>query len=147
MRAGLQDHPVIPLPIPFGIFQTTAAADMRKINGRVGILGELYAIASAAFVGGGFHAAGLHSVIEPAAFGVPVAFGPRHSMSREAGLLLAAGGAASVRTSRALAEVLTQWLADGKKREREGQRARDVVQNELGATLRSVALIEELLRT
>ena len=122
-----------------------ADADVIVVD-RVGILGELYAVANAAFVGGGFHSAGLHSVIEPAAFGVPVAFGPGHTMSREAGLLLAAGGAVSMRTSRALTEVLTQWLADRNKREREGQRAREVVRAELGATSRSVALIEEMIR-
>jgi len=44
---------------------------------RVGVLGDLYALADVAFVGGGFHAAGLHSVLEPAAFGAPVLFGPR----------------------------------------------------------------------
>ncbi len=112
---------------------------------RVGVLGDLYALADAAFVGGGFHADGLHSVIEPAAFGVPVAFGPRHEMSREAGLLLTAGGGASVKTARALTEVVSQWLGDRKKREREGERSRAVVQRELGATERSVALVEELL--
>lgn len=112
---------------------------------RVGVLGDLYALGDAAFVGGGFHAAGLHSVIEPAACGIPVAFGPRHTMSREAGLLLTAGGGATVRTSRALTEVLTQWLTDKKKREREGERARSVVQQELGATDRSVALVAALL--
>ena len=112
---------------------------------RVGVLGDLYAIGDAAFVGGGFHAAGLHSVIEPAAFGIPVAFGPRHTMSREAGLLLAAGGGASITTARALTEVASQWLSDRKKREREGERAREVVRVELGATDRSVALVEGLL--
>lgn len=112
---------------------------------RVGVLGDLYAIGDAAFVGGGFHAAGLHSVIEPAAFGIPVAFGPRHTMSREAGLLLAAGGGASITTARALTEVASQWLCDRKKREREGERAREVVRVELGATDRSVALLEGLL--
>ncbi len=112
---------------------------------RVGVLGDLYALGDAAFVGGGFHAAGLHSVIEPAAFGIPVAFGPRHDMSREAGLLLAAGGGASVTSARALTEVLSQWLGDAKKRQREGERARAVVQQELGATDRSVALVEALV--
>ena len=127
-----------------GAADATANADVVVLD-RVGVLGDVYAVADCAFVGGGFHAAGLHSVIEPAAFARPVAFGPAHAMSREAGLLLAAGGAQAVRTSRALAEVLTQWLADRKKREREGQRACDVVRAELGATARSVALIEELI--
>jgi 3-deoxy-D-manno-octulosonic-acid transferase len=121
-----------------------ADADVVIID-RTGVLGDVYALADAAFVGGGFHAAGLHSVIEPAAFGVPVAYGPKHTMSREAGLLMAAGGGTSARTSRALVEVLTQWLGDRQKREREGLRAREVVRKELGATARSVALVEELL--
>lgn len=112
---------------------------------RVGALGELYALADAAFVGGGFHASGLHSVIEPAAFGVPVLFGPRHDMSREAGLLIAAGGAHSVEDAGDLAGRLRGWIADGAHRKAEGALARAVVQHERGATVRSVRLIEQLL--
>jgi 3-deoxy-D-manno-octulosonic-acid transferase len=120
-------------------------ADVLVVD-RVGVLGDLYALASAAFVGGGFHRAGLHSVIEPAAFGVPVAFGPGHHMSREAGLLLEAGGGAAVADAGALAAVLRTWLADGGARDDAGGRARALVQTELGATARSVGLIEGLLR-
>src|SRR5918992_430641 len=69
---------------------------------RTGVLGDLYALANAAFVGGGFHAAGLHSVLEPAAFGVPVLFGPRYKMSRDARLLVTAGGGASAATPPAI---------------------------------------------
>ena len=54
------------------------------------MLADLYAVADVAFVGGGFHGAGLHSILEPAAFGVPVIFGPQHASSRDAGALLAA---------------------------------------------------------
>ena len=71
-------------------FSRLDQADVRTdvvVIDRLGVLGQIYALADVAFVGGGFHAAGLHSVIEPAAFGVPVLFGPRHHMSREAGLL------------------------------------------------------------
>ncbi|HEX4683444.1 MAG TPA: glycosyltransferase N-terminal domain-containing protein, partial [Gemmatimonadaceae bacterium] len=57
-----------------------STADVVVID-RTGVLGDLYALADVAFVGGGFHAAGLHSVLEPAAFGTPVLFGPRFDMS------------------------------------------------------------------
>jgi 3-deoxy-D-manno-octulosonic-acid transferase len=50
-----------------------------------------------------------------------------------------------VTSARALTEVLSQWLGDVKKRQREGERARTVVQQELGATDRSVALVEALV--
>ena len=49
----------------------------------------------------GLGTAGLHSVLEPAAWGLPVAFGPRWGESRDAGLLLEAGAAEAVRRRRA----------------------------------------------
>ncbi|AHG90178.1 Three-deoxy-D-manno-octulosonic-acid transferase domain-containing protein [Gemmatirosa kalamazoonensis] len=112
---------------------------------RVGVLAELYAAGSAAFVGGGFHEAGLHSVLEPAACGLPVCFGPRHTESRDAGLLLAAGGAATAATSRALAEQIRRWMTSEALRAHAGTAARDVVRAGLGADTRTWALIEGLL--
>jgi 3-deoxy-D-manno-octulosonic-acid transferase len=112
---------------------------------RVGVLGDLYALADAAFVGGGFHTAGLHSVLEPAAYGVPVAFGPRHENSRDAGLLMRAGGGDSVASLDELTERLTHWLTDPSRRETLGGRARAFVEAGAGAVDRSVALVLELL--
>lgn len=113
---------------------------------RVGVLGDLYAHAHVAYVGGGFHRAGLHSAIEPAAFGAPVLFGPGYGMSREAALLLDAGGARSVRDRDALAAALGHWLRDPGSRQVDGTAARAVVAHERGATARSVALVLDVLR-
>ncbi len=113
---------------------------------RVGVLGDLYALADVAFVGGGFHAAGLHSVIEPAAFGASVLFGPGHDMSREAGLLLAAGGARVVRDTGECAAAMSAWLFASAAREVAGAAARAFVESELWATERSVRLVQRLLR-
>ncbi|HEX2718896.1 MAG TPA: glycosyltransferase N-terminal domain-containing protein [Gemmatimonadaceae bacterium] len=113
---------------------------------RVGVLGELYALADVAFVGGAWHDAGIHSVLEPAAYGAPVAFGPRHGNSREAGLLVAEGGAASAPESEQLAAILGHWLTDRAARVDAGNRAREFVERNLGATGRTVTLLEELLR-
>lgn len=123
-----------------------ASADVVIVD-RVGVLGELYALGDIAFVGGGFHAAGLHSVLEPAAYGVPVIFGPRHQGSRDAGLLLAAGAARSVHDQHAIADVLRQWIEDPGARKAAGRAARRVVEENAGATARSVRLVEELLST
>ncbi|MDQ6828872.1 MAG: hypothetical protein M3081_08400 [Gemmatimonadota bacterium] len=112
---------------------------------RVGVLGDLYALADIAFVGGGFHDAGLHSVLEPASFGVPVAFGPGHDGSRDAGLLLASGGGASVDTATALRDVARSWFIDDAARKTAGDAARETVRAGLGATERSLRLIERLL--
>ncbi len=112
---------------------------------RTGALGDLYALADVAYVGGGFHAAGLHSVLEPAAFGVPVLIGPRHEGSRDAKLLLHAGGATAVDGAKVFARVAGDWLTDAAAREQAGNSAREVVRAGLGASERSTALVERLL--
>jgi 3-deoxy-D-manno-octulosonic-acid transferase len=113
---------------------------------RVGVLGDLYALADVAFVGGGFHAAGLHSVLEPAAFGAPVLFGPRHHASRDATLLLDADAAISTSDGSTLELALDQWITDAGARRTAGDAARAVVHRGLGAAERSWQLVELLLR-
>jgi len=122
-----------------------ASADLVLVD-RVGVLGALYAVADIAFVGGGFHGAGLHSVIEPAAFGAPVVFGPRHGASPDAQRLLDAGAARAVRDRREFIDVIARWLSDDADRRQAGDRARQVVEAGRGATERSVTMIEELLQ-
>lgn len=111
----------------------------------VGVLGDLYALADVAFVGGGFHSAGLHSVLEPAAYGVPVVFGPEHQMSRDAQLLLKFNAAASVVNAQALANVLFVWLTKPIDRLTAGQAAASVVTGGTGASERSLQLLLKTL--
>ena len=121
-----------------------SAADVVIVD-RVGVLGDLYSLASVAYIGGGFHSAGLHSVLEPAAFGAPVLFGPRYRMSRDAMLLLENGGAISVADERALVTTVTRWLKDGDKRKEAGESARTLVREGLGAADRAFDLVARLL--
>ena len=111
----------------------------------VGVLAELYTTAACAFVGGGFHRSGLHSVIEPAAAGVPVLFGPRWRGSRDARLLLEAGGAVACGDRRALSAALTAWLVNETARASAALAARAVVERGLGAADRSLQLVLDLV--
>jgi 3-deoxy-D-manno-octulosonic-acid transferase len=120
------------------------AADVVLVD-RVGVLGDLYALADLAYVGGAFHAAGLHSVLEPAAFGAPVVFGPRHTASRDARLLIRAGGAQAADDRTAMVEALSSWLTSSGERQAAGARARATVEAGLGAADRSARLVERLL--
>lgn len=122
----------------------TAATDVVLVD-RVGVLGDLYALAHVAFVGGGFHSAGLHSVLEPAAFGAPVLFGPRHTASRDAMFLIAHGGGRAVDGTPALVEALTLWLTDATDRAQASTCAATMVREGLGAAERSLAVLERLL--
>ncbi|HEV2017528.1 MAG TPA: glycosyltransferase N-terminal domain-containing protein [Gemmatimonadaceae bacterium] len=119
-------------------------ADVVLVN-RFGILGDLYALADVAYVGGGFHSAGLHSVLEPAAFGAPVLFGPRHDKSRDARKLIEAGGGAAVTGEADLSLRLSDWLGSLPARDSAGEAARSMVQDGAGAAERSFALVSALL--
>jgi len=62
----------------------------------IGLLASLYRYAFVSFVGGGF-GVGIHNILEPAAFGVPVIFGPNYERFREARELIREGGATSIK--------------------------------------------------
>jgi 3-deoxy-D-manno-octulosonic-acid transferase len=124
--------------------RNVSTADVILVD-RVGILAELYALSNAAFVGGGFHDAGLHSVIEPAAFGAPVIFGPRWRMSRDAALLLDAKAAVAAEDARTMATRLREWLTSPEARRAAGDRARNIVRTGVGAADRTFALVLRLL--
>jgi 3-deoxy-D-manno-octulosonic-acid transferase len=121
-----------------------SAADVMLVD-RFGILGDLYALADVAYVGGGFHSAGLHSVLEPAAFGAPVLFGPRHEKSRDARKLIEARGGAAVTGEADLSLRLSDWLGSLPARDSAGEAARLMVQDGTGAGERSFALVSALL--
>jgi len=60
----------------------------------IGILSSAYRYGDIAVIGGGF-GKGIHNVLEPASWGLPVLFGPVHLKFREALELIAEGGAFS----------------------------------------------------
>ena len=125
-------------PLPTG---TLPSGNQVVVVDQVGVLAELYTTATIAFVGGAFHGAGLHSVIEPAAAGVPVLFGPRHAGSRDARLLLEAGGARAARDGGELAAALEAWLTNEAARAAAGAAARAVVEQGKGAADRSLHMV------
>jgi 3-deoxy-D-manno-octulosonic-acid transferase len=61
----------------------------------IGLLSKLYSYADVAVVGGGFHDAGLHNILEAATFGVPVIFGNHYRKNPEADELISVDGGRS----------------------------------------------------
>jgi 3-deoxy-D-manno-octulosonic-acid transferase len=116
---------------------------------QVGVLADLYALGQTAFVGGGFHRAGLHSVLEPAVFGVPVSFGPQWRMSRDAGILIERGAAVALPAAyegrTALRDLWLHWRHDPPARANAGAAGASVVREGRGAAVRTAALVTELL--
>jgi 3-deoxy-D-manno-octulosonic-acid transferase len=122
-----------------------AARTTVVIIDRVGVLADAYRGAALAYVGGGFGAAGLHSVVEPAALGVPVLFGPAVGHASEAVELAAAGGGSVVPDMGSLRSRLERWLADESGRAAAGAAAREFVRGRLGGAAANAALLCELL--
>jgi 3-deoxy-D-manno-octulosonic-acid transferase len=137
------------LPRPVRLSAGRQPATLLLVD-QAGVLASLYGAGTMAYVGGGFGMAGLHSVLEPAAWGKPVVIGPRWTNSREAGLLLAAGGAVQLPSGAgSAAEILYRqwqsWLADEPSRVRQGRAAREVVERGQGAAQRSAEMLAELI--
>lgn len=112
---------------------------------RVGILADLYRIADVAFVGGGFTDNGVHSVVEPAAVGIPVLLGPRHGNAREAAALVAAGGGMEVTNAAQLEGRLRTLVQYETARGAAGRRARAFVRSRTGGAAANAAAILALV--
>ncbi len=99
----------------------------------VGQLLSIYAASDAAFVGGGF-GKGVHSVTEPAAFGVPIACGPHIHRSSDALELASLGALTVVTTAADVAGWLSTVVADEAERRRRGRIASELLQARAGTS-------------
>ena len=80
----------------------------------IGLLNTLYKYGHLAYIGGGFGVS-IHNTLEPAAFGLPVVFGPVYHKFEEAKQLIARGGAAAVESEAALTNVLLRWTQNAER--------------------------------
>jgi 3-deoxy-D-manno-octulosonic-acid transferase len=136
----------LPRPVRLSQVEHTSSTPVIVVD-RVGILADLYALADVAFVGGGYHRAGLHSVLEPAVFGAPVAVGPHWHMSRDASLLIERGGAVAL-SSDGRHQLHSQWLVwhhDPAARSKAGAAGKRLVREGRGAAERTTALVKKLV--
>jgi 3-deoxy-D-manno-octulosonic-acid transferase len=107
---------------------------------RIGILASLYALGETCFVGGGF-GPGVHNVLEPAALGKAVFFGPRCRNSYEAGQLEKRGVGFLVEDEESFFNAWFPLLNDPKEMARIGRTATTLVEENVGATDRIVKRI------
>jgi 3-deoxy-D-manno-octulosonic-acid transferase len=112
-------------------------------------LGELlkcYSLCDIAFVGGTLVNIGGHNLLEPAAYGVPVIFGPYIESARSiAEDLMACGGGTRVPGEKELKEVLNRLLKNPCERIDMGNKAKALLQKNQGAVSRYLDLVEKAL--
>lgn len=110
----------------------------------IGILMALYQYADVAYVGGSFRQ-GIHNVLEPAVYGIPVLYGPKHQNSQEALELARRGGSFVVTSQEECYTHLRKLFNDKKTRTKAGAESLRLVKENIGATDRFLDYLEKVL--
>ena len=100
----------------------------------IGILTKIYSYADIAYVGGGFGNPGVHNILEPATFGIPIVIGPNYSHFAEVTALVNLGGCISIKNQNQLKEIIDELLQNEDERLEKGHICRTFVQMNAGAT-------------
>ncbi len=110
----------------------------------IGLLSKLYSYADVAVVGGGFHDAGLHNILEAATFGIPVIFGNHYKKNPEADDLIAAEGGKSFKDEYGASEFVLFLTNEDNQEELEtmSQNARRFISDKPDST---TMIIEKIL--
>jgi 3-deoxy-D-manno-octulosonic-acid transferase len=112
----------------------------------LGELAGLYRLAAAAFIGGTLAPTGGHNPLEAARFGVPLAVGPAmHNFAEMAAAFDRAEAWRRVGDARELAAAWREWLDDPAAARVVGDRARGLVEENRGATARTVEMLRKVL--
>ena len=100
----------------------------------IGILTKIYSYADIAYVGGGFGNPGVHNVLEPATFGIPIVMGPNYSHFAEAIALVGLKGCVAVKNQSELNDAFNLLLQNEEERLEKGHICSTFVQMNKGAT-------------
>ena len=100
----------------------------------IGILTKIYSYADIAYVGGGFGNPGVHNLLEPATFGIPIIVGPNYSHFAEATALVHQEGCISIKNQNELNEAFDNLISNKDIRHEKGHICETFVQMNKGAT-------------
>ncbi|WP_417428534.1 3-deoxy-D-manno-octulosonic acid transferase [Halpernia sp.] len=111
----------------------------------IGLLSKIYSYADLAFVGGGFHGAGLHNILEAATFGIPVLFGNQYRKNPEADNLIKNNGAKSFNNEYDATEFILKILNKDSTEtlNKMGENAKEFIYSQPNATHLIVEKIKE----
>lgn len=118
--------------------QTLQAISLHEYNvfiiNTIGILTKIYHYADIAYVGGGFGNPGVHNILEPATFGIPIVIGPNYSHFAEATALVNMEGCISISNQNQLNEAFSTLLSNEDILHEKGHICSTFVQMNKGAT-------------
>ena len=124
------------LEVPYSLFtqpqEDLGGCKVLVVN-TIGLLSAIYRYADVTYVGGGF-GVGIHNTLEPATYGLPVVFGPKHQKFKEAVDLVGCGGGFSISTKEEFDTTMDRLLKDDEARHKAGAAADAYCKSKLGAT-------------
>lgn len=100
----------------------------------IGILTKIYSYAEIAYVGGGFGNPGIHNILEPATFGIPIIVGPNFTNFAEAVALVHQEGCVCVANQNELNDAFSNLISNEDIRHEKGHICSTFVQMNKGAT-------------
>lgn len=112
----------------------------------IGYLGRAYAYADIAYVGGAMGTTGLHNILEPATFGIPVLYGKNIDKHPEADDLANADAGFFVSNSEEVNQLLNKMVSDVVYRKEKGNNAQKFIQQQAGATEKSMQLLRKFIK-
>nr|WP_294780086.1 glycosyltransferase N-terminal domain-containing protein [uncultured Flavobacterium sp.] len=100
----------------------------------IGILTKIYSYGTIAYVGGGFGNPGIHNILEPATFGMPIVIGPNYSNFAEAVSLVALNGCTVIADGAELKIIFDRLLSDNSFFREKSEICKTFIENNKGAT-------------
>ena len=105
----------------------------------IGALANAYSYGAIAYIGGGFSGS-LHNILEPAVFGLPVIFGPKHSKFPEAQMFIDEGIGFSIETTEEILDTIEKIKS---QQEILTMKTANFVNRQAGASLKIVQFLEK----
>ncbi|MFH6943870.1 3-deoxy-D-manno-octulosonic acid transferase [Flavobacterium sp. FlaQc-50] len=100
----------------------------------IGLLTKIYSYGTIAYVGGGFGNPGIHNILEPATFGIPIVIGPNYANFAEAVQLVTLGGCTVINNKEELKQNLDHLISDETYYKEKAQICKSFIQDNKGAT-------------
>lgn len=100
----------------------------------IGLLTKIYSYGTIAYVGGGFGNPGIHNILEPATFGIPIVIGPNYSNFAEAVSLVNLQGCTVISNAADLKNIFDRLLSENELFIKNSEICKSFIQNNKGAT-------------
>lgn len=133
------------LKVPSVLFSEKEHKELNNFNvfiiDTIGVLSKIYSYADIAYVGGAVGTTGLHNILEPAVYGIPIIIGMNHIKFPEAKLMIDHGGVFSIKNENEFESAIHSFKNDSELRKKAGDLNDKFINNNKGAVVQIVDYI------